>query len=152
MEGMQAANDCTLLKSDNRFYSIFPQCRKRFKNFSPPGQAKEQKENIRNIQCGSCCCCCCFWFRFSILPSFTFPSHFACPFLRVTFHAPPPWTFLFLLISFFFLPTRDVQKLNGNQHITSGKICVNKVAGVVAHRRHRHTPPPFRFATPIRVS
>lgn len=61
--------------------------------------------------------------------------------------------FFFFFFSFlFFLPTRDVQKLNGNQHITSGKICVNKVAGVVAHRRHRHTPPPFRFATPIRVS
>lgn len=37
--------DCTLLlKSDNRFYSIFPRCRKRFKNFSPPAKQKSKKK------------------------------------------------------------------------------------------------------------
>lgn len=104
-------------KATTVFYSIsphpLPNVARRFtkykeKSFHPVAgrKAKEQNENIRNSQCerrrlGS----------FSLLlhfPSFTFP----------------------LLFFWACSPKRDVQKLNGNQHITSGKICVNKVVGV----------------------
>lgn len=129
---------CTLLKSDNRFYSIFLQCRKRFKNFSPPARQKSKKKILETFNAvaaaatavGFVFSSCLLFLSLHISLALSF-SNFSCSCLDFSFFS-------------FFLPTRDVQKLNGNQHITSGKICVNKVAGVVAHRRP--------FATPIRLS
>lgn len=126
------------LKSDNRFYSIFPRCRKRFKNFSPPAKQKSKKKILETFNAVAGASSSAAGFSFSMpcllfnfpLPLHTFPGPYQC--------------FLFLLLLGCFLPTRNVQKLNGNQHITSGKICVNKVAGVVAHRRESPLPRPHK--------
>lgn len=126
------------LKSDNRFYSIFPRCRKRFKNFSPPAKQKSKKKILETFNAVAAASSSAAGFLF---PCLAFFSTFPCPY---TLFLALTNVFFFLLLLGCFLPTRDVQKLNGNQHITSGKICVNKVAGVVAHRRESPLPRPHK--------
>lgn len=97
------------LKATTVFIQFSPMSQ-RFKKFIPEGSARRRQKSKRKI------------FE-------TFNASDWVYFFLLFF------SFLFFFLFFFSFCLRDVQKLNGNQHITSGKICVNKVAGVVGVAR-----------------
>lgn len=65
------------LKSDNRFYSIFPRCRKRFKNFSPPAKQKSKKKILETFNAVAAASSAAAGFLF---PCLAFFSTFPCPY------------------------------------------------------------------------
>lgn len=65
------------LKSDNRFYSIFPRCRKRFKNFSPPAKQKSKKKILETFNAVAAASSSAAGFLF---PCLAFFSTFPCPY------------------------------------------------------------------------
>lgn len=84
------------LKSDNRFYSIFPRCRKRFKNFSPQAKQKSKKKILETFNAVAAASSPAAGFSFSmpcLLFNFPLPLHtFLGPYQCFLFLASP-WMF-----------------------------------------------------------